>query len=341
MRSSLAELRSDLDATSPALSGVRDLLRVNRNAEAQVQMLRLVPAFERVNEALGHLLEVSHKDTVASAARSSAMQTRAMRWLSGLSAVGIVFVATILAIALRDVRWREEEAWRMTLRLEQQNRELDAFAARVAHDLRGPLSTIHLATDRLTERLAEERGTREILRRSVGRMETLIRDLLALSRIDRPSADAACDAAIAAASVGRDLSSAVAEAGGSLELAVDAGRVRCTEGLLRDVLWNLVENALKYRGPAPPAIRIEGRRARDAYQIRVTDNGIGMSAHEARHAFDPFFRGARASSEASGTGLGLSIVKRIVEVHAGKIWIDSKVDQGTAVIVELPLARPA
>ena len=71
------------------------------------------------------------------------------------------------------------------------------------------------------------------------------------------------------------------------------------------------------------------------------DNGIGMSADESRRAFDAFFRGKRAARGVSGTGLGLSIVKRIVEVSSGKIAIESKVNQGTTVIVELPFARPA
>jgi signal transduction histidine kinase len=341
MRSSIGELRADIDAMSPALADVLDLSRANRDAEAEAKMLQLIPAFERLNAASGRLLETSHRDTVASAARSSAAQDRAMLWLSSLAAIATVLVAAILAAAIRDVRRRQEETWRMTARLEEQNRELDAFAARVAHDLRGPLSTIALAVGRLTERLPDERTTSDILSRSVGRMETLIRDLLALSQVDTQSPDAASDPAIVAASVGRDLSSPVADAGGRLELAVDDARVRCSEGLLRDVLWNLVENALKYRGAAPPAIRVEGHRSHDVYEIRVSDNGMGMSADDARHAFDPFFRGTRAPHAAEGTGLGLSIVKRIVEVSAGKIAIESRVDRGTTVIVDLPLATPA
>jgi signal transduction histidine kinase len=341
MRRALTALRTDLDATSAPLTHVLELSRENRDAEAQLEMLKLVPAFERVNKRLGHVLDVSHKDTVDSAARNSAMQSRTILWLSAIGVIGITLAAIILLVAIRNVHRREEEASQMTLRLEEQNRELDAFAARVAHDLRGPLSTINLAIDRLIERLPDEHATGDILRRGVGRMETLIRDLLTLSRVDSQAPDAASDPAIVAASVVRDLSAPVAEAGGHLELAVDDARVRCSEGLLRDVLWNLVENALKYRGTAPPTIRVEGHYAGNGYEIRVTDNGMGMSADEARHAFDAFFRGARAPRGVSGTGLGLSIVKRIVEVSAGKIAIDSKVDRGTTVIVDLPLARPA
>jgi signal transduction histidine kinase len=229
----------------------------------------------------------------------------------------------------------------MTARLTEQNRELDAFAGRVAHDLRGPLTTISLAAGRLEEVTPHERSTSAILRRGVSRMEQLIRDLLTLSRVDSQPANAAADPAVVAAMVADDLGKPVAEAGGTLEVAVDPGSVHCSDGLLRDVLANLVENALKYRREDPPAIKVEGHRVGGEYELRVRDNGIGMSAEEARHAFDAFYRALRAPNEVPGTGLGLSIVKRVVDVCGGRISVESKLDQGTTFIVELPLAAAA
>jgi signal transduction histidine kinase len=239
---------------------------------------------------------------------------------------------------VRDVKARNDETWQMTTRLAEQNRELDAFAGRVAHDLRGPLTTVTLAAGRLAERSPDESSTNAILRRGVNRMEQLIRDLLTLSRVDGQSETAAADPALVAAQVADDLGEPLAEAGGTLDMAVDPSSVHCSDGLLRDVLWNLVENAIKYRGEEAPAIRVEGHRVGAEYELRVRDNGIGMSADEARHAFDAFYRGLRAPREVTGTGLGLSIVKRIVDVCGGRISVESKVDHGTTFIVELPLA---
>jgi signal transduction histidine kinase len=103
-------------------------------------------------------------------------------------------------------------------------------------------------------------------------------------------------------------------------------------------LWNLLENAIKYRGPANPEIRIEGHQVGREYELRVRDNGIGMSPDEARHAFDAFYRGTRSPRQVTGTGLGLSIVKRIVDVCDGRIAVESTVDKGTSFVVGLPLA---
>jgi signal transduction histidine kinase len=260
-------------------------------------------------------------------------------WLGALAVAGIVICAVIMLRALREVR-RHEEVWATTLRLTEQNRELDAFAGRVAHDLRGPLTTISLAAGRLTEKMPEANSTGAILRRGITRMDTLIRDLLTLSRVDAPPADEASDPVAVAATVAEDFGPPTRSAGGSLDVEVDPSRVRCSEGLLRDVVGNLVENALKYRGLASPKIRVEGHPREAMYELRVSDNGIGMSEEEAQSAFDAFYRGPRAPREVQGTGLGLSIVKRIVDVCGGTIAVDSKPGHGTTFVVDLPLARP-
>src|SRR5262245_14871530 len=98
-----------------------------------------------------------------------------------------------------------------------------------------------------------------------------------------------------------------------MRVEVVPAKIRGSEGLLGQALWNLVENAVKYRRP-DLAVRVEvtGWVQREFYELRVKDNGIGMTPDETTRAFDPLYR-ARRLGQVSGTGLGLSIVKRVIE----------------------------
>ena len=109
------------------------------------------------------------------------------------------------------------------------------------------------------------------------------------------------------------------------------------EGLLTEALANLADNALKYRRPdAPPRITISGRGNGRRYELRVADNGIGMSPDERRQAFSPFYRALR-DREVHGTGLGLSIVKRIAEANGGEVAVESTLGEGTTFVIRLLL----
>jgi signal transduction histidine kinase len=206
----------------------------------------------------------------------------------------------------------------------------------VAHDLGNPLNTVNLATAKLAHEAPQADATLAIVRRGVARMRTLINDLLTLSRIDAQPPDAVSETAVVARSIESDLSTKVTDVHGTLRVAVESARVHCTEGLLREVLWNLGENAVKYRRPEVPLeLEVTGR-ADHGYEFRVSDNGAGMPPDEVRHAFEPFFRGTQMQSM-PGTGLGLAIVKRVVEVSGGTVSIESAVGRGTTVVVKLPL----
>src|SRR5262249_46154417 len=145
----------------------------------------------------------------------------------------------------------------------------------------------------------------------------LIDDLLQLSRIEGAARSEVCDPAPAAIDVQETLAERLTETGASMQVAVAPARVRCRDGLFRQIVSNLADNALKYRRPEVPAeIHISGQAIGGQYELRVSDNGIGMTTEEASHAFDPLFQ-ARRLREVPGTGLGLSIVKRIVVACGG------------------------
>lgn len=123
-----------------------------------------------------------------------------------------------------------------------------------------------------------------------------------------------------------------------LRVEAASGIVLCREGLLRQVLWNLGENAMKYRRSGVRLeVEIRGRTANHTYELTVSDNGTGMSKSVAGHAFDAFFRGEQIQPT-PGSGLGLSIVKRVVEASGGSVSVESIIGVGTTFKVHLPLA---
>jgi signal transduction histidine kinase len=129
--------------------------------------------------------------------------------------------------------------------------------------------------------------------------------------------------------------------GGTLRLSVSSAQVACGAGLLRQALVNLLENAIKYRRPAtPPAIEVTGAAAGEGYELRVSDNGLGMAKEDAARVFEPFYRSPR-TVDRPGTGLGLSIVKRVAEASGGKVAVETRLGQGATFVVRLRLGPPA
>jgi signal transduction histidine kinase len=176
-----------------------------------------------------------------------------------------------------------------------------------------------------------------ILRRGIDRMDALIRDLLTLSRIDAELAGAVAQTANVALNLQEQLSPKLKSVDGVLRLELEPAVVRCSEALLGQLLWNLGENSVKYRRTdVRLQLDIQGRRFGESYELRIADNGTGMSPEVVRQAFDPFFR-AQGVRSLPGTGLGLSIVKRVIDVSGGKVSVDSELNKGTTFVIELLL----
>jgi signal transduction histidine kinase len=119
-------------------------------------------------------------------------------------------------------------------------------------------------------------------------------------------------------------------------VAEDMPKVRVDVFRIAEVLVNLIENSVKYMGnQESPKIEIGSRKDSEKTVFFVKDNGIGIDPQEHEKIFGLFYKVDRKSE---GTGAGLSIVKRIIEVHGGRIWIESKLDKGCTVCFTLPLA---
>jgi signal transduction histidine kinase len=332
-------LKEDLAAIRKPLAGTLTLSRENRDVEARAALSGVEGRLAAVGIDVDDLVRINDSEAEGSAARIRKLQNSSIAISIGLQFVVVLLTLGIGFWGTRLVREREDAVSRHALALETRNRELDAFAGRVAHDLRGPLGTISMSTSVLTKRLPAETTTAAILQRGVAQMEAIIEDLLALSRVGESAARGGVgDPALVVAQVRDDFAARLGAEGVTLQAAVEPAKVQCAEGLLRQAVSNLADNAVKYRRPEVQAeIEIRGRVVGKEYELRVSDNGVGMSYDEARQAFDPFFRALRVR-EQKGTGLGLSIVKRVIEASGGSVAVDSRLGQGTTFAVRLPLA---
>jgi PAS domain S-box-containing protein len=252
----------------------------------------------------------------------------------------------------RDITERQnaEVVLRQTMvDLNNRNRELQDFAFIASHDLQEPLRKIRAFSDRLQQRFAAELTpeARDYLDRSgqaAARMQILIDDLLAYSRVARGKPFVPVDLGPLLATVLEDLEARLESSGGRVEV----GPLPEIEGdptQLRQVFQNLLANALKFRSPdRPPEVSLSATPARvdgePGWEFRVDDNGIGFEPKYAERIFGPFQR-LHGRQDYEGTGIGLAIVRRIVERHRGHVRADGRPGVGASFVLSVPARQPA
>ena len=213
--------------------------------------------------------------------------------------------------------------------LEAKNRELEQFTYTVSHDLKSPLITIRGFLGHLLKDL--ERGNSEGVRKHIGRisnaaerMERLLDELLELSRIGH-SLNAPEEVPLGA--LAREAAKMVAlrlgERGVALEIAPDLQTVYGDRSRLLQVIQNLLDNAIKFLGDQPdPRVKIGARKKAGAEPVfYVQDNGVGMDPIHGERVFGLF---EKLDPKTEGTGVGLAIAKRIVELHGGRMWVETE-----------------
>jgi signal transduction histidine kinase len=173
-------------------------------------------------------------------------------------------------------------------------------------------------------------------------MVALITDLLEITRIEAgiPLKLTACRVAEYLEMVSIALSAQAASKQITVEqdIPADLPQVQADPARLRQVLTNLVSNAIKYT-PDGGRVRLSARSDDGRVLVQVADTGIGISAEDMPRVFDRFFRAQNVVlQEIEGTGLGLSIVKSLVERHGGQVWLESAPGEGTTFYFTLPLA---
>jgi signal transduction histidine kinase len=231
----------------------------------------------------------------------------------------------------------------MAQTLDRQRADQVAFLAGVAHDIRNPLGALKMATDMLPadRPLPPEPRMRQLvvrIGRQIERLERMVHDFLDASRIESGHLELQvedCDVR-ELVRVTLDLFEPAAASHRLVASAPDEPiRARCDPMRIEQVLANLVNNAIKYSPPGG-SVRVAIARRPEAVVITVADEGVGMSADEIDHVFDPFRRGAGAGRDVPGAGLGLFVARRIVEAHGGEIAVDSTPGTGSTFTVRLP-----
>jgi len=217
--------------------------------------------------------------------------------------------------------------------LARSNADLQQFAYVASHDLQEPLRLIGIYAELLKRRYGDRLDSEAdrflgVIGDGVQRMENLIRDLLAYSRVihaEQPPVQTMVSVAEALKVATSNLELVIRESGAEIHTG-DLPSVTCDRLELTQVLQNLISNAIKYRGPETPRIEINASHVDRDWVISVKDNGIGIPAQYLETIFSPFKR--LHGQNYPGTGIGLALCRRIVERRGGKIWVESEVGMG-------------
>jgi len=253
---------------------------------------------------------------------------------------------------VQDRKRAEKELQRTLLELARSNEELEQFAYVASHDLQEPLRKVRTFGDRLVARASDGLDARSLdylarMQSAAERMQALIDALLNYSRVSsraKPFTPVALDTVLT--EVLADLETRIEKTGAD----VSAGPLPELQGdatQLRQLLQNLVGNALKFTDPdRPPVVTVSAEREPDAFDgaggwcVRVQDNGIGFEADQASRIFEPFQR-LHARSRYQGTGIGLAICGKIVQRHGGTITATGAPGQGACFAIRVPFEPPS
>ncbi len=243
----------------------------------------------------------------------------------------------------RELVEKNRDIETMLAELEQKNSELERFAYTVSHDLKSPLVTISCFVDLLELDLgndipAQVRSHLGFIRSAGNKMNALLSDLLELSRTGRTVnlVDKVSLAEVTAEAV-ELLRGKIDACSADIRISGRLPQVKGDAKRLGELMQNLIENAIKYANPLTrPKIEIGAENSEKGWTCYVKDNGIGIPAAYHERVFGLF---ERLHTDQEGTGIGLALVKRIVELHGGKVWIESAGEnQGTTVWFTLPPA---
>jgi len=248
----------------------------------------------------------------------------------------------LLTIRLSDAKSKAGEKLEKTMdELKRSNRELEQFAYVASHDLQEPLRMVASFTQLLEKQYKDklDETAVEYINFAVDgakRMQLLINDLLAYSRVTRKSTEFETV----------NLEKVLNEVLFNLEIVTEKNQTIIIRESLPEIqadyrqmvqlFQNLIGNALKYRRNATPEICISVQKEDDHWLFSVEDNGIGMESQYFEQVFQ-IFRRLHTQDEHEGTGIGLAITKRIIEHHGGRIWIESEPSKGSTFYFTIPI----
>jgi light-regulated signal transduction histidine kinase (bacteriophytochrome) len=257
---------------------------------------------------------------------------------------------------ITEAERHEQRLQEYTQKLERSNKELENFAYVASHDLQEPLRKIEAFSDRLVRKYADQMPDEgkmfmDRMQNAAQRMRRLINDLLDFSRVSTktsPLIKTNLDKVLA--DVLSDLQVRIEESGAEV-VAGEIGAIEADATQMRQLLQNLIGNALKFRTPErTPRVTVSAERhasieglldgATPAIVISITDNGIGFENKYKEQIFKIFQR-LHGRQEYEGTGIGLATCRKIVDRHNGILDADGRPGEGATFMITLPLTQPA
>jgi signal transduction histidine kinase len=251
-----------------------------------------------------------------------------------------------IVLELEAVQAAQDALEAQAAELARSNAELEQFAYVASHDLQEPLRKVTSFCQMLERRYAgqlDERADQYIAFAVDGakRMQILINDLLAFSRVGRMGREPELiDADDLVTSARMNLAVGIEETGAEVEVAGDLPVVYGERSLLALVFQNLIGNGIKFHAEEAPRVRISAERENGFWRFTVADNGIGIDPEYAERIFVIFQR-LHAKEAYAGTGIGLAMCRKVVEHHGGRIWLDASANGGGATFrFTLPVPDP-
>jgi signal transduction histidine kinase len=232
-----------------------------------------------------------------------------------------------------------------SLQLEAVSRNKSEFLANMSHELRTPLNAIIGFSDILDQRMSGELNERqsEYVRDIAGsgrHLLALVNDILDLSKVEagkmelQPALFSLRETVESVATMMRERATRQGIALAT-EIDPDVNAIEADERKLKQVLLNLLSNALKFTPPGG-SIVVRARRADGDVRVSVTDTGVGIAPEDQSKIFEEFRQTATGARADEGTGLGLTLAKRFIELHGGRLWVDSEIGKGTTFTFTVP-----
>lgn len=358
-RSRLQQLHALVDAKLVELSETVSLRQ--QSFEEALAVVRTDVGQKLMEDIEATIAELENAQQNLLASRTRHLENQAA-WATGIAVLGgtSALASTILGmlwlarqrsnakLLVAERRFRqdlERQVENRTMELTQVNRELDAFAYTISHDLRAPLRAVNGYVDALVEDYGESlpeegRGFTRRIVAATDRMENLIQDILSYSRLSREEVNLLpVELEQIIAKVLAQMERLVGDTGAEIDVERPLPSVRAHSPTLVQAIENLISNAVKFMAPGrTPQIRIWAEKQQDCVRLWVEDNGIGIDPAHQERVFQPFQR-LHGIESYPGTGIGLAIVRRSLERMGGRCGVISKPGKGSRFWIELPSAE--
>lgn len=338
-------LRPDIERLRKAYEDIGSFIRQGQGIRAAGLLDEQASLATKVYEGIDNITQAHHESMLGElhATRRQVSVARAIA-----IAIGCISTLVMLGVwgaVIKRLGGKGRRLVEANARLESANADLDAFAGRVAHDLRNALVPVVMSPSVLRHSAADLTQVLEIadrIERCSKRAIAVVDALLAFSRASRGIESGESGAIQSTVkNVLEELGPLAARVEVSVEVEeIPDVHVRCNPGLLHIVLANLAGNAIKYLdGQTERSVRISVRAEDSSCRIEVEDTGPGIPADAREKIFEPFYR--VEGTRGPGTGIGLATVRRIVDARGGRITVESEAGKGSRFIVWLPTApRP-